>query len=321
MSTPTNHWKLGLFVVSSVLLGMAAVLVLGARTLRKETVPYTSYFDEAVTGLEVGSPVSFRGVKIGSVSAIDVAPDRRHVEIHYELGVAVLGRLRLAKRDGQNTKMPVTYDLRVQLNSSGLTGTKFLQLDFFDSADTPPPPELPFDVPENYIPATPSTMKNLEEAVVRAVDQLPVITKSVNELLAQLGLLVYEFHGKNLPGKVAATLVSVNALVGDLRGKLAQVEVDKLSQKTGTAIGNVNLTMLKLQKVLEHVDGERGLLASVQRATDSLGDVSSGARTVGPELTETLRDVREAAVTVRALLEALETDSDMLLKGRARAGQ
>lgn len=311
MSAPTNQWKLGLFVVSSVLLGMAAVLILGARTLRKETVGYTSFFDEAVTGLEAGSPVSFRGVKIGSVSAIDVAPDRRHVEIRYDLGVAVLSRLRLAKREGQNTKMPVTYDLRVQLNSSGLTGTKFLQLDFFDAADTPPPPELPFAVPENYIPATPSTMKNLEGAVVRAVDQLPVITQAVNELLAGLSLLLADVHAKDLPGKAAVTLVNANRLIGEVRGKLDQLKVDKLSSQA-------QLTLVKLQKVLDRVDGEQGLLASVQRATDSMGDAAGGARTVGPELSETLRDVREAAVTVRALVEALENDSDMLIKGRSR---
>ena len=85
--------------------------------------------------------------------------------------------------------------------------------------------------------------------------------------------------------------------------------------------GNISSTLVKLQKVLDRVDGERGLLASVQRATDSMGDLAGGARSVGPELSETLRDVREAAVTVRALLEALERDSDMLLKGRARHGQ
>ena len=80
MSAPTNRWKLGAFVVASVLVGLAAAGVLTAQTMRIVTVTYASYFDEAVTGLEVGSPVRYRGVKIGNVSAIDVAPDQRHVE-------------------------------------------------------------------------------------------------------------------------------------------------------------------------------------------------------------------------------------------------
>ena len=96
MSAPTNRWKLGAFVVGSVLVGLAAAVVLTAQTMQVVTVTYASYFDEAVTGLEVGSPVRYRGVKIGKVSAIDVAPDRRHVEIIYSLGVEALNRLGLA---------------------------------------------------------------------------------------------------------------------------------------------------------------------------------------------------------------------------------
>ena len=319
MSAPTNHWKLGLFVVVGLLLGITAIAALGARTLRKETVGYTSYFDEAVTGLEMGSPVSFRGVKIGNVSLIDVAPDRRHVEIKFELGVAVLSRLKIAAPEGKHTKLPVTYDLRVQLNSSGLTGTKFLQIDFFDSRNTPPPTALPFPVPENYIPATPSTMKNLEEAVVRAVDQLPLLTEAVGHLLARLDLILTDVHGQNLPVKAGATLVSANDLLVTLRHKVSQVKAAELSQEARLAIVNLNLTLKKAQLLLDRAGGDKGLFASVQRASDSLGDMAGGARGVGPELSETLRDVREAAVTVRQLLDALERDSDMLLKGRARA--
>jgi paraquat-inducible protein B len=328
MSAPTNHWKLGLFVVSAVLIGLSTAVVLGARTFRKETVSYTSYFDEAVTGLEAGSPVTFRGVKIGNVSLIDVAPDRRHVEVQYELGVAVLSRIRLAKREGKNTKLPVTYDLRVQLNSSGLTGTKYLQIDFFDVSQTPPPPELPFPVAENYIPATPSTMKNLESAVVRAVDQFPVVAQAVSELVRQLGLLISDVHDQQLPDKAAEVLgganqmvASANRLLGDFRRKLAQVKVDQLTLEARSAIGNMSLALVKLQKVLDRVDGAGGILANAERATSSLGQAATGARNVGPELSDTLRDVREAAASMRELLDALERDSDMLIKGRARAGE
>ena len=68
MSAPSNHWKLGLFVVAGVGLFLALLGGLGARGLRKETVTYTTYFDESVQGLDVGSPVKFRGVTIGNVA-------------------------------------------------------------------------------------------------------------------------------------------------------------------------------------------------------------------------------------------------------------
>ncbi|HET6339943.1 MAG TPA: MlaD family protein, partial [Polyangiales bacterium] len=85
MSTPTNHWKLGMFVVVAMLIAVGGVVYFGTRRLPKETVTYASYFDEAVTGLETGSPVKFRGVNVGNVTSIAVAPDRRHVQVNFDL--------------------------------------------------------------------------------------------------------------------------------------------------------------------------------------------------------------------------------------------
>jgi ABC-type transporter Mla subunit MlaD len=61
-----------------------------------------------------------------------------------------------------------------------------------------------------------------------------------------------------------------------------------------------------------------GPLHRAQRATDSIGDLAGGARGVGSELGDTLRSVREAAESIQRLTDALDTDSDMLLKGRAK---
>jgi ABC-type transporter Mla subunit MlaD len=294
MSAPTNHWKLGAFVVGTILIGVTAAVILTAQTMQAVTVTYTSYFDEAVTGLDVGSPVRFRGVKIGNVSAIDVAPDLRHVEIIYSLGVKVLKRLGLSGTStGKTTKITVPADLRVQMASTGLTGTKYLELDFFDTAGTPPPPVLPFPVPDNYIPATPSTMKNLEESVVRAVNQLPGLVQELGGTAARANSLLDDVNRHGLPAKAVATLDNADRLVAGLRETLA-----------------------KTSRALDRLDGKDGLLASVQRTSDSLGD-AAGPR-VGGNIEDTARDLREAAVAMRQLAEALQRDPDMLLKGRAK---
>ena len=319
MAAPTNRWKLGLFVVASALLGLLAVVFLAQRALHKETVTYTSYFDESVTGLETGSPVNFRGVSVGNISVIDVAPDRRHVEIRYALGVRVIRRLGLAEWQGDETKLTIPGALRVQIASTGLTGAKVLQLDFFDARDTPLPPTLPFPIPENYIPATPSTMKNLEEAAVKAIDSLPRLTSDLGKVLETVEIILQDVHARDLPGKTAATLQSVNFLVADLHQTMRSLRLEELSGESRQLIANLNRTLTKAQTALDHVNGEQGLLASVQRTTDSLGDVAVNTRSLGPELQETVRDLREAAGSVRQLMQALEGDSDMLLKGRARA--
>jgi len=316
MSAPTNHWKLGAFVVGAVLLGLAVAMILAAQTLQVQTVTYVSYFDEGVSGLEVGSPVSFRGVKIGNVSQIDVAPDRRHVEITYQLGTRVLSRLGLAMPgQGKETKLVVPSDVRVQIASTGLTGTKFVQLDFFDPKIAPLP-QLPFPVPENYIPATASTMKNLEDAVIRAVDQFPALAQAVQSVLAKIDAILDDLERKGIPTRAAQTLSSANQMIGTLQVKLNQLDVDQLSHQTNALLKNANTAVVKLQRVIDRVDGEHGLLASVQRTSDSLGD-SAGAG-MGDTIRDTARDLREAATAIREFLEALQRDPDMLIKGKAK---
>ena len=97
--------------------------------------------------------------------------------------------------------------------------------------------------------------------------------------------------------------------------------IAELSADARAAMQNVNLTMTKLQGVLDRVDGEQGLVASVQRATDSVGEAAGSAQLIGDDLSGTLGEVREAASALRQVLDALERDSDMLVKGRAELSE
>lgn len=320
MAAPTNHWKLGLFVVVGVVMALSTVAVLGARSLRTEVGRYVSYFDESVQGLDVGSPIKFRGVTIGTVGKIDVAPDHRHVEVTSELGVAELSRLGLDvvvnPRLGAPKKLEMASDLRVQLASAGLTGVKFLQLDFFTIEDHPPP-ELPFPVPVNYIPATSSTMKDLENSAVRAANRLPEIAERVAVILEKVDTIVGELGDKKLPERLLATLETTNLLLGEARGKLQKVDTAKLSREAEKAIVALNETVLRMNGLLARVDGERGLLTSVERASVAFGDTVRNADGLGAELERTLRGVQEAAKSIRKLADAIEKEPDMLVKGRS----
>src|SRR6478735_6548740 len=151
MATPTNHFKLGLFVLAGIAASVATMVLIGAQSMKTETVAYHTFFNESVQGLEEGSPVKYRGVTIGHVSAIEIAPDRRHVDVTDELDVADIKRLGLAAVDTtsrKKTRFLVPPELRAQLGSQGITGVKFVQIDFFDPK-TNPPPEIPFPIPED----------------------------------------------------------------------------------------------------------------------------------------------------------------------------
>ena len=69
MSSRANHFKLGLFVITGLVAGLAALVFLGANRLVHEPTLIETYLDQSVQGLDVGSKVKYRGVTIGSVHA------------------------------------------------------------------------------------------------------------------------------------------------------------------------------------------------------------------------------------------------------------
>ncbi len=327
MSSAGSHWKLGLFVVVGVVLFLTLLVALGAESLQKESVVYSTYFDESVQGLEVGSPVKFRGVTIGNVSAIDVAPDCRHVEVRCGIIVGQLVSLKLLDTSPKPPRLPfqkkapatlaVPPDLRMQLDSAGITGVKFISMDFFDIKDNPPP-ILPFPLPTNYVPAAASTMKNLEDSVTKALSRFPEIADQTVLAISRVNHMLAVIDDEKLPQQAGTALSRAGVVLSLLQTSLRQADIGKLGVDAHQTILALMGAIGHLDAMLASMGGERGLLVSAQRATDSVGDLAGGQSSVGVELAETLRGVREAADSVQHLAEALGTDSDMLVKGRAK---
>ncbi len=320
MAAPTNHFKLGLFVILAIAATITTAIALGAQRMKKETVKYHTYFNESVQGLDVGAPVKFRGVTIGFVSAIEIAPDHRHVDVVEELDSEDIRRMGLADRDGgkKRARFFVPPDLRAQLGSQGITGVKFVSIDFFDPK-TNPPPELPFDVPENYIPAAPSMMKNLEDTVTKAMDKLPELVDAVVAITGRVDRMVAQLEKDDVTGKAAQTLGHADEVLTDLGKTMKKLDRAQLPDRAAATLDDVSKAVAKLNNVLDRVDGDDGLVASIRRASDAVGMLGRGAGTTTRELDDTLREVREAAESIRVLSEALERDPDMFLKGRAKA--
>jgi phospholipid/cholesterol/gamma-HCH transport system substrate-binding protein len=299
---------------------IAGFIFLGARSMQHATLSYKTFFDESVQGLDVGAPVKFRGVTIGNVAAIEIAPDRRHVEIGMELTLDDLARLGLGeKSELKRGRFEVPSDLRTQLGSQGITGVKFVQIDFFDTK-TNPPPVLPFETPSNYIPSAVSTMKNIEDAVVTAVNQIPEIAQQINSALQKITRILEDIEGQKLPQQVVAILLRASQTLSSVENAVTHADLPKLSRGAQKTIADLNVAVNKLDKMIDHVDGKDGVLASAQRTSDSLGEVARGAKGTGHEMESTLREIREAAESVKRLADALERDPDMLVKGSGRKG-
>jgi paraquat-inducible protein B len=316
MAVPPSRFKIGLFVVIALAAAAVVVIGIGAASVSKDTVRFHTYFDESVHGLDVGAPVKFRGVAIGSVSAIEIAPDQRSVDVVEQIRTEDVRRMGLL--EPKTRRLHVPPDMRAQLGSQGITGVKFVSIDIFNP-QTNPPPALSFPVPEAYIPAATSVLKTLEETLTTAMEKLPDLIDAVVVITGRVDKVVSQLEKDDLTGKAADALDRADRVLTTLQATLGSVDRAHLGEKASGALEGVTAAVAKLSGVLDRIDGDEGLVASLHRAADAIGGFGSGANAATRELDETLRGVREAAESIRVLADALERDPDMLLKGRAKA--
>jgi paraquat-inducible protein B len=67
-----NPKLIGAFVIGAVALLVIGVLLLGGGKFLTQTRTFVAYFEGSVKGLNVGAPVEFEGVKVGSVTDIQL---------------------------------------------------------------------------------------------------------------------------------------------------------------------------------------------------------------------------------------------------------
>src|SRR5262245_6408217 len=248
MAQTTNHWKLGLFVVVALAIGVAAVVWLGLRRFNRDAFPIVTYFDESVQVLDVGSAVKFRGVLLGTVSSITVAPDHRHVEVWMQIYKDTLARM------GFDPSRPRDPALRPQLASAGITGVKFVQFDTF-LPERYPVPELDFQPPDlYYVPSVPSTLKSIEEVANEFLAKLPRLTDQLGDTLAEAK-------------KSLRMLSDLAAWVRDESGvKRTVASFDEAARTLTKAIADAELA--------QTTKGIRGAAGSVDSAAGKLGGQS-----------------------------------------------
>jgi phospholipid/cholesterol/gamma-HCH transport system substrate-binding protein len=313
MATGTNHYKLGLFVLLGLVASLAFVLTLGASNWSRESVLFTSYFDESVQGLDVGSPVKFRGVSVGRVAAIGIAPDQRHVMVTSELTVPDLERLRLG---GAGESLAVHPELRVQLAQAGITGVKFVLIDYFDPKQHPPP-VLPFEAPPNTIPAAASTLDTLESSVLQTADRFPEIAEELRGTLLRVHTLMAAVERARLPEQAGEALGQMSQSMKTLNSELDALDAGELSASVRQSLRAFDTATTRVTRLIDRLERPDGVLASAERSFTLVSELARGASSVGPELELTLRELRGVARSVRRFSEELERDPDMLLKGRA----
>ena len=193
MATKPNTFLVGIFVLAGVAIGVAAVIWLGASKYLEKSGTYVTFFNESVSGLEQSAPVKFRGVNVGRVDKIEVAPDGRLVEVVLSL----------------RPNFSVTPETRARLQVAGITGIKFVGLDL---AQPSQPEQVLAPQSETKYPVIPSEPSDIKEIL----DNM----KSIYETIQKMNL-------DGIAESLRATMRSVEALVDSkhLQSILANLDV------------------------------------------------------------------------------------------------
>lgn len=159
MATEASKFKIGLFVTLGLAIVVGAFIALGASRFFTDTRTYVSYFEESVQGLEPDSRVRYRGVPVGRVYKIRIAPDGRMVETVLKL----------------DADLHIDPDMRIQMKYAGITGMKYLEIDREKPQEATPPKKLPFRPSARVIPSKPSDLEEILEGVGEVFDQIRAI--------------------------------------------------------------------------------------------------------------------------------------------------
>jgi paraquat-inducible protein B len=235
-------------------------------------------FSQALRGLEVGAPVEFVGVNIGSVVAVDLGyepHDRsfpvivtaklypRRMGQAYE-ALAAQGKTESVETLAAFVGTLVNRGLRAQPRAASLlTGKLYIALDFL-----PASPRIAFD------------------ASIRPLE-LPTVNGTFQELEASVGRLVTKVN--DLP---------LEQIAADLHTDLKDLH-ETLSELHGQVLPNASDALSALHRTLDSADRTLDVESPLQRG-----------------LTETLSQSRSTLEAVRELADYIDRHPDALLRGR-----
>ena len=294
MSKKSSPTLIGIFVVGALVLAVAGILLFGSGKFFKEKIPFVMYFEGSLKGLNIGSPVVFRGVNVGSVTDILIELDSKDLSARIPVYIEFLpSRItRLGGSPGERVPIEklIQSGLKGQLQlQSIVTGQLMVAIDFY--------PDKPIrlvggggDIPE--LPTISTTIKELantlenipfEEILDRLMSTVDGIAKIVNS--PEIITSIQSFNN---------TMVDVQRLVRDVDSKLEPLSTD-LNMTLKTATGTLN----EIEKLASNLEG---ILAE-----------DSPTRT---ELTRALGEFADAARSMRLLADYLERHPEALIRGK-----
>ena len=279
------YFVVGFFVTVGTIAAVLTILWLGASRYFRQGVKYVTYFDESVQGLQVDSAVKYRGVEVGSVDKIRVAPDNRLIEVVIKVNLPKGTELQLVS----------------QLKAAGITGIVFVELDNRDPKKPDRFPKVAFKAEYPVIPSQPSDTSRIFsqiEDVYRKIDKIDFegISDRLKGSLASVEKTLANPSINSILAHADSVTVGLEKTVQLANQRLEDRRVDEIIVKSAQN----ELTAMKL---VETAGKANRVAEGLERKT----------RTISLELEATSENLRRATDTLDQLMDKVRSTPSEIL--------
>lgn len=338
MTPRPNAARIGLFALGGLALLVVAVVVVFGGRLFAATEQAVMHFRGSVYGLQAGSPVVFRGVRLGSVRSVGVvyAEGRFAVPVEVELDPALIRNLgATATAAGEPA---LSLDTLVQQGLSGqlathslLTGQLYIDLDLRPGGK----PAVRDARGRLEIPTTPTRFQSLQDQLDRV--DLSRMTDDLTATLVAARKLITGTELQQIVTELAQTTSSLKRLSATLDQRLprladaaqgtladasqASARLGSAADRFGGAADRVGSAAARAENLLAP---DSRVVTSVQQAADELTRAAAALRNAASDESATVQgvqramaDLARAARAVRELADTLEQQPQSLIRGKA----
>lgn len=323
MASTRTKYTVGVFIVSGVTVAVLAVIWLGVSRFFEKGRFYVTYFNESVQGLDKDAPVKYRGVPIGRVERIGVAPDSNLIEVVLKI----------------DTTEEMGADVVTQLKAVGITGSVFIEVDRKREGEPDRSPAITFAAPYPLLASKPSGMTYLftvvEETLsyLKALDIAAISTK-VQMALDTMNKTMADADIKGLSDAATTSFATINTVLEKKRLDRLMVSLEETAQALPLVLADAQKGMQRLDGLASRVDGFwqdqeptfKAVLADLDQALVNAKALTENGATLADRTDQRLQSLQRSllvtgqnleriTLNLNALMEVLSYQPSQLLRG------
>ncbi|MEZ0223971.1 MAG: MlaD family protein [Alphaproteobacteria bacterium] len=286
MEKSANYFIVGLFATGTILAIFLFLVWLASPKDEKDYNFFTVEFTDSISGLEEGSNVEYKGVKVGKVMKLRLAKGNDEL-VYADIGV------------GKDT--PVRAHTKITLETQGITG--LVRIEMATKNDDKDPP--PMKEGEKY-----PVLKGEGSKLYKALEDLPEITEKILSIATKFDGLLDD------PTRAALkqTALNIENMSRDMNGLLSPPNVANVS----AMIGNLSVSSAQVPEMVDHLKRTADQMDAAAANLNGIisrnkGHINRFAAEGLPQITAASREAKGTAASLRGLADKLKDDPSRII--------